>query len=162
VSVRVSVVALTAFVLAGLLDGDALAKKAKSRFTATVNGKRLKARRPILAIYSTASFSVNGASKPKRGLVRTLTANCGPLDIKAVPLPTTVAGCFGSYTEAGSRRLPFRQWTGTGIDVTVESLEGGRITGTLRGTLVTGTQPADPPTAVEGGSFSIFLTDTGF
>ncbi len=153
--------ALGAVMLAGLVSGDASARRAKTRLVATVNGKRLKGSRPVIALYSTASFSVNAAAKPKRGIVRTVTANCGPVNIKTVALPITVTGCYGSYTEAPSRHGTFRQWTGTGIEVTVESFDGTRIVGTFQGTLVIPTHAGDPPATVERGSFSIALTDTG-
>jgi hypothetical protein len=156
------IMVLGAVVLTSPWLGDALAKKPTSRFVATVNGKRLKGKRPIIALYSTASFSVNAAAKPKRGLVRTVTANCGPVNIKAVPLPTTLTACYGSYTEAG-RKGVFREWTGAGVDVTVESLDGDRIVGTLRGTLAT-PDPGNagaPPATIEGGTFSMVITDVG-
>ena len=132
-------------------------KRQKPRMIAIVNGKRLKSVGPV-AYYTPASFSINAASKPRRGLVRTVTANCGPIDIKAVAIPIAIPGCYGTYTEAGSRHGRFRQWTGTSMEVTVDSFDGTRIVGTFQGTLDGPTQAGDPPATVAHGTYSIALT----
>jgi len=160
---RSLVVTLAAVVLAGPLLQNAVAKKPTPRLSATVNGKRLKSlKRATIGLYSTASFSVNGATKPRRGLVRSITVNCGPVNIKTVALPTTLTDCFGAYTEAGRTAAAFKQWTSGGMELTVESLDGGRIVGTFRGAIQpSGANPGDPPASVEGGRFSLVLKDTG-
>ena len=157
------VVALGAVLLAGPLVGDAFAKKPKSRLSATVNGKRLKSsKRAVMGLYATASFSVNSATRLRHGLVRSITVNCGPVDIKAVALPITLTACFGAYTEAPRHTAGFKQWLSNGIDLTVESFDGSRVVGTFRGALApTSANASDPPASVEDGSFSLVLTDTG-
>ena len=155
------VMAVSVAALLGSPSADALAKrkpKPKTRMVAMVNGKLLKGKRPIIAVYASTSFSINAASRPKRRIVRTVTANCLG-DVKAVALPTTFTSCYGTYTEAGSR-APARDWSGT-MEVTVESFDGTRIVGTFRGTLALATPAGEPPATVENGSFSIALTDIG-
>ena len=86
----------------------AFAKKAKSRLLAVVDGKRYKSsKRALIGVYATTSFSVNGASRKRHGIVRSITVNCGPVDIKTVVLPVTLT-CFGFYTEAGKTSSPSR------------------------------------------------------
>jgi hypothetical protein len=157
------VMTLAAVVLAGPLIEDAVAKRPKSHLSATVNGKRLKSsKRGIMGLYATSSFSVNGATKPRRGRVRSITVNCGPVNIKTVALPITLTDCFGAYTEAGRKAADFKQWTSGGMELTVESLDGDRIVGTFRGAIqASGANPGDPPASVEGGTFSLVLTGTG-
>lgn len=151
---------LGAVVLAGPLIGDAVAKKPKARFSAMVDGKRRKAlKRAIFFIYSTTSFSVNGATKLRRGVSRTITANCLG-DLRALVLPATL-GCYGTYTEAG--RTGAKDWArNNGMEVTLESFDGSRVVGTFRGALDPGPSHAsDLPVTIEGGSCSIILTDVG-
>lgn len=153
------VMMLAAVLLAGPLVNDAHARK-KARLSATVNGKRLKSlKRAVIGLYAATSFSVNGATRPRRGLVRSLTVNCGPVDLRAVTIPITLTGCYGAYTEAGT--VPFKQWVGTAVELTVDSFEGSRLVGRFRGTLDIPGTPGDPPATVEDGSFSLVFTDTG-
>lgn len=157
------VMVLGAVLLAGPLIGDAFARKPKPLLSATVNDKRLKSsKRGIVGLYATTSFSVNGATKVKRGLVRSITVNCGPVNIKAVPLPNTLTSCYGAYSESRSKGGPaFKQWTGTAVELAVDSFDGSRIVGRFRGTLDIPQDPGDPPAAVEDGTFSLVFIDTG-
>jgi hypothetical protein len=156
------VVVLSAVALAGPMLGDARAKKPKPRFTARVNGKPLKAlKRAVTLVYSTTSFSLAGPTKPqpRRGLSRTITASCLG-NLKTLALPATLS-CYGTYTEAG--RHGAKDWVSNGMEVTIQSLDAtNRVVGAFRGTLPATTAHAgDPPVAIEGGSFSIVLTDIG-
>jgi len=157
--------ALSAVLLIGPLAHEGYAKQGpKSFFKAAVNGKRLKAsKRNLLGVLAGVSFSVSGATKPRRGLVRTVTVNCGPVDLRTVPPSTTLAGCFGSYTEAGSRTTSFRQWTGSAMELTVDSFDGSRLNGSFRGVLAdpSTANPSDASASVEEGTFSIALLDLG-
>lgn len=154
--------ALGAVLLAGPLVHDGYAKKPKSFCKAFVNGKRLKAakRGGLIGSLTSTGFSVAGATKPKRGLVRTVTVTCGLVNLRAVPLGTTLSGCFGSYTEAGSG---FREWTGPGMELTVEAFDGSRLNGRFRGVLVDAStaNPTDASAFVEDGTFSMTLRDLG-
>jgi len=156
--------ALSAVLLIGPLAHEGYAKRGpKSFFKAVVNGKRLKAsKRGLLGVLAGVSFSVSGATKPRRGLVRTVTVNCGPVDLRTVPPSTTLTGCFGSYTEAGSR-TSFRQWTGSAMELTVDSFDGSRLIGSFRGVLAdpSTANPSDASASVEEGTFSIVLLDLG-
>jgi hypothetical protein len=154
--------ALVVILLAGAAVDDALAKKPKSRLSAFVNSKKLKAsKRGLTGVYATTSFSIGGASKPKRRLVRSVTATCGAVDIKTATLPVTLS-CFGSYTEAG-KSSAFRQWTGLDMTVIVDSRDGNRIGGSFAGVLTdpSSANPTDASATVEGGSFSMVLIDIG-
>jgi hypothetical protein len=141
---------------------EGFAKRPRSTLKATVDGKRFKAsKRGLIALYATASFSLNASTKLKRKVVRSINVNCGPVNVKTLTLPATVTACYGAYTEAPSHGS-LRQWTGIGIDVTVESVEGGRIVGTFGGMLDQASpNTGDPPVTLEGGRFSLVLTDTG-
>jgi hypothetical protein len=154
---------LGAIVLAGSAIGDGWAKTPKVRFSATVNGKRMKAlKRATFLTLASTSFSVIGQSKPRKGVSRAITALCGPgVDLRSLALPATLA-CYGSYVEA--RRKGSKEWVRpNGIEVTVESFDGSRAEGTFRGTLDTTVAHAgDPPVAIEEGRFSVIARDTGF
>jgi hypothetical protein len=153
-------------ILAGPLVQESAAKKGSQSFLkALVNGKKLKgSKRQLFGYLATTSFSVAGGTKFKRGLGRSVFVGCGPVDLRTVPPGTTLTGCYGAYTESdktGTRA----EWTGPGIDLTVESFDGIWLRGSLRGVLVTPStaNPSDaPPSAsVEGGTFSIVLLDLG-
>jgi hypothetical protein len=156
--------ALSAVLAAGPLVHEGYAKRGpKSFFKAVVNGNRLKAsKRGLLGALAGSSFSVAGATKPRRGVVRTVTVNCGPVDLPSVPPSTTLTGCFGSYTEKGTRES-FRQWTSSAMELTVGSFDGSRLTGSFRGALADAStaNPSDAVTSIEEGTFSLVLTDLG-
>ncbi|MFN8546120.1 MAG: hypothetical protein U0807_18215 [Candidatus Binatia bacterium] len=145
--------------LAGPLVRDGFAKKAKSRLSATVDGKRLKASpRALVALSSSGSFSVNGQTKVQKGLSRAVTVNClGNLGVLALPATLT---CYGTYTE--SRKHGSKSWQSNGMELTVESFDGSRTVGTFRGTLDPASAHAsDPPVSIEHGSFSLVVTSVG-
>lgn len=153
------VVASSAIILAGPLVEAAVAKRPRARLSATVDGKRLKSmKRVALGAVATTSFSVNGQTKPRRGRSRSITVLCGPVNIRLAVLPTTLTGCYGTYLET----QPFKQWDSNSMELTVESLDGTHTVGTFRGTIQPSlSNPSEPPVSIEGGSFSIFLLDTG-
>jgi hypothetical protein len=158
--------ALAAVLLAGPPVPDGYAKRTKSFLRTVVDGKRLKAsKRGIQGYLAGASFTVSGVAKRKRGIFRTVTVTCGPVDLTAVPPAITLTGCFGTYTEQGSKTGSFRQWSGTGVELTVDSFDGDRLIGTFRGVLVDAStaNPSDASATVgvEGGSFSISLVNLG-
>ena len=138
----------------------AFAKKAKSSFSAQVDGKRLKAsRRGSQGIYATTSFSVAGQTGVRHGLSRTVTAACLG-NLKTLVLPAAL-DCYGSYIEA--RRHGSKEWSRpSGLQVAIESFDGTRVVGTLQGALdPTAPHASDPPVTVLGGRFSIILRDAG-
>jgi hypothetical protein len=149
-------VALGAVVLVGPAIDDAAAKKAKIRFTAQVDGKPLKgAKRQVVFINAGTSFSVTGQTKVRRGAHRALTAACSG-NLASLALPATL-DCYGDYGEYS--RTGLKSWTGLqivngyGLQVTIESFDGSRVVGMLRGTLAS-TTSSDPPVTIENGSFS--------
>ena len=160
VQTRLLGVALGALVLAGLRVDDALAKKPKASFVATVNSKRLQgSQQGITALYATTSFSVNGATKPRKGITRTVTVNCLG-NLGALSLPATM-DCYGTYTEA--KKHGAKSWQrNNGMSLTIESFDGSRVVGTFHGMLDPApAQPTDPVVVIERGTFSIVVTQIG-
>jgi hypothetical protein len=157
-------IALGALVLAGPTLESAVAKKQKARLSARVDGKRFKGmKRATIFLYATTSFSVNSQTRVKRGVSRAITVNCGPIDLKAVTVPTPVLQCFGVYQEnvvrgAGGQKT----WTTQAMELTVEFFDGTRAAGTFRGTVPASlSNPDEPPVTIEEGSFSAFVRDVG-
>jgi hypothetical protein len=102
---------------------------------------------------------VNGQTRVRRGLSRAVTANC--LGNLKTPMLPAVVSCYGSYTEA--RRTGAKEWSrNESILVTIDSLVDNRAVGKFSGALDPGPSHAsDAPVTVEGGTFSIVLTETG-
>ena len=154
---------LSALLLASPLVRDTEAKKPKTFFKAVVDGKKLKGsklgRGGSLA---STSFSVYGATKPKRGVVRTLFINCGPVDLRTVT-PGTTLTCYGDLTHAGGRASDYRQWSGTAVELTVDAFDGSRVSGGFRGVLEipSSGNPTADPAVVEDGTFSVILLNLG-
>jgi hypothetical protein len=155
--------ALGALLLAAPPVRDAEAKKPRTFFKALVDGKKFKgAKRTRGGAFASTSFSVYGATKPKRGVVRTIQIVCGPVDLRTVA-PGTTLTCYADLTHAGGRASDYRQWSGTAVSVTVDAFDGGRASGSFQGLLeVPGSaNPTPAPAVVEGGIFSLPLTDLG-
>jgi hypothetical protein len=158
--------ALAAVLLAGPPLPDGHAKRSKSFLRTVADGRRLKAsKRGIQGYLAGLGFTVSGESKHRHGVYRTVTVTCGPVDLATVPPATTLTGCFGSYTVQGSRASSFRQWTGAGLELTVDSFDGDRLIGTFRGVLADAST-ANPieesaPATIEEGTFSISLFNLG-
>jgi len=167
VSVRRSawlVTALAAILAAGPLVDAAFAKKQKAGFSAVVAGKRLRsAKRAIVGLYTTTSFSVNVQTRVRRGVSRALSINCLGTDLKIITPPAPIPQCFGFYTETRVRRGGgLKQWTSAGMEPTGTSFDGTKLEGTFRGVIGPSTSnPTEPPVTVEGGSFTVFVRDLG-
>lgn len=161
---RLVVAALAAALLAGPLLGPALAKKQKARVTALVDGKKLKGQKTAtIILYATTSFSVNTQTKPKKGVSRALTVNCGPgVDLRAIPVPSQPLSCFGIYQINRLRGGGQQTWIGPTqtMELVVESIVYTRVTGTFRGTIPS-TDPAVPPVSIEDGRFTAFIRTVG-
>lgn len=165
--------ALGAALAVGLAPDEAAAKrKRKERLTATIDGKRFRAR-DFNTSAPGASPIVIGGTKPRVGtVVRSLEVVC------VVPLPELVFPvtpippdeCTISYFDfryGGAQGGTTRRFLGTNdtgaVRVTLESFDGKRLTGTFQGTL----GPVDAsempiegsPVTVENGTFSAVLDD---
>ena len=155
--------ALGALLLAAPLVRDTEAKKPKTFFKALVDGKKFKGSKLQRggALAST-SFSVYGATKPKRGVVRTIQIVCGPVDLRTVA-PGTTLTCYADLTHAGGRASDYRQWSGTAVSLTVDAFDGSRVSGSFHGVLEvpSSANPTPAPAVVEDGTFSSPLTDFG-
>jgi hypothetical protein len=152
---------LAAIIVTGPTVGDALAKQQKARFSALVAGKRLKVKRAIFGTYVSTGFGVIAQAPPRRRVARALSIDCLG-DIKTIPLPAVVPQCLGTYTEKKLRGGGLKQWTSLGMEVTVGFFDGSKLVGTFRGVIQPSTSnPTDPPVAVEGGSFTVFVRSLG-
>ena len=162
---RQLVVALSAvLVLLAGLDYGIAKSKPKSAMALTFNRKVLKSvRRAILGQYSTAIFTVGGSTRVSRRKYTGFAISCAPVNLQTVTLPATFTDCGASVIQTDLRHPAQNQtWTSFGtVAVTVQSYTGGRAIGTFRGTIDSATTPSEPPATVEGGSFSVLLTNSG-
>lgn len=162
------VVVVGAVILAAPMIDDAVARKQRSRFSAMVDGKRLKGwKRATFATYATTGFGVIASARPRRGVVRSLSVDCVGVDLRTITLPvfwpdfSSMPECFGFYLETRLRG-GLKQWTSAGMEVTVDSFDGTRVVGTFRGIIQPSTSnPSEPAVTVEGGRFSVFVRDAG-
>jgi hypothetical protein len=157
-------VALGALVLAGPMVESTVAMRRKPRFSALVDGKRFKAlRRAVSFIYTTTTFSAAGQTRVKRGVSRFISVNCGAIDLRATAVPTPALSCYGTYQEnvvrgAGGQKT----WISEGMELTVDSFDGTRVTGTFRGVIQpSASNPSEPPVTIEQGTFSAVIRDLG-
>jgi hypothetical protein len=129
-----------------------------------VDGKRFKAlKRAIFFTYTTTGFSIVGQTRVKRGVSRSISVNCGSVDLQTTPIPSPALPCLGIYQETIVRRGGgLRNWTSYGTELTIESFDGSRVTGTFRGVITPSTSnPEEPPVTIEQGSFSAAFRDFG-
>jgi hypothetical protein len=147
---RCIVVAVTALALGGIVSVEtALAKK--SKIIATVNGKRVK----FKGRYASTSTSDNGTitlgSKPGR-VIRTLGFGCAVnLFRQTFPVTPPAEFCNGSYQETRNRGSSINGWLAIqGVNVTYESFNGTRATGSFSVTLEALTPSDLPPATIEG------------
>ena len=143
--------------------GFPVGQKPKTFFKVVIDGKKHKGSEVGRGgSVASTSFSVYGAAKPKRGIVRTLQIVCGPADLRTVP-PGTPLTCYGDLTQAGGRTGSYRNWTGLGVDVTVDAFDGRRVSGSFRGIMVNASSanPTPDPAAIENGTFSLDLLNLG-
>ncbi len=158
--VRWSVVAALAVVLGGGLAGDAFAGKKK--IAARINGKGFKVPGKFTVGAITGGGIIIAGAKPVRPgrLFKELTLSCVVGDLATATLPLTVT-CGGAYLETKLAVNPVaKAWVSEqGIQMTIQSFSGIRLTGTFSGAFETpGSQnPADPPAQVQNGKVSVDL-----
>lgn len=131
--------------------------KPKLLYSVRVNGMALRLyRRVLIAQYNPVLVTISGTLKPSsRKVSRALAVSC-LIDVKTAVLPTTL-DCSGSFVEQHTRDPgQSKTWSSLGIQTTIESFDGSRLTGTFRGTLdpIVG---ASGPASVENGKFSVVL-----
>lgn len=157
---RLLAVAMAAGWLAGPLVEPGLAKKPQARVTARIDGKKFKGQKiGTVVLYAPTSFSVNTQTRPKRGISRALTVNCGPgIDLLALALPSPTLPCFGIYQINRLRGGGQQTWIGptATMELVVESLVDTRVTGTFRGAIPS-SDPDTPPVTIEEGRFTAFI-----
>lgn len=145
--------AVTAAALVAVMPvGMAFAKK--NKVTATVNGKKLKAK----GVRAPASYNDNGttilATKGRR-LIRTLGVGCAinPLRETTFPLTPPPEVCSANYTETRVRgaNVTISGWLAVqGANVTFETFDGRRLTGRFSVVLDPVVPNGAPPATMEG------------
>ena len=144
---------------------DAAARRRGERVTATVNGKHIKwgaKKIGILPIPGAVSF----VAVPKRPhlhqLIRGLSFSC-IIDLTTSTFPVTPVSpqiCTIGYSQLRyGLNQNLEMWGATNFDnsiqVTFDSFDGRRVTGTFRGTLAAEIPATNPPAMVENGTFAI-------
>jgi hypothetical protein len=151
------VVAAIVVALVGVAPAEpAFAKK--NKIIGTVNGRKLKAKgRRALVTYSD-NGTIILASKGRRFL-RTLGFGCAinPLRQATFPLTPPPEVCTGNYTETRVRgaNVTIDGWLKTtGVNVTFDTFDGRRLTGSFSGVLDAVPPNGALPAAIEG-TFSV-------
>lgn len=155
---------LVGTLVVGPLVTEVSARKRKPRFVALVDGKRFKStKRAAILLYAPTGFSVNGQTRVKRGVSRFISVSCLGVDLMIDPMTNVVLPCLGIYQEnivrgGGGQRT----WLSEGMELTIESIDGSRVTGSFRGIIQPDTSnPSEPAVAIEGGAFSEVLPSLG-
>lgn len=132
--------------------------------TARVDGRKFKGQKAgTIILYATTSFSVNTQTKPKRGVSRALTVNCGPgIDLRALAVPSPPLSCFGIYQINSLRGGGQQTWIGPTqtMELIVESIADTLVTGTFRGSIPSN-EPGVAPVSIDDGRFAVFIRDVG-
>ena len=159
---RVVVVMVVATLVGVAAPGTASAKK--NRVIASFNGKRHRWKgRFVVANTNQTIGTVIAAANGARpgGLVRALGFGCGAVYLPTATLPVTPPSdfCTANYTEERVSRHPAAKgWLALqSIQVTYESFDGTRVTGTFAGVL--DPVPGNPlPAVTIQGSFDTTVT----
>jgi hypothetical protein len=147
------IAALAAALVAAVSEGTALAKK--NLIVATVNGKRYKWKGRYVVTGLSGVGTITAAAKPARpgGVVRGIGFGC-PVDLRNETLPLTPPAeyCSATYTEQTVSRTPVaRAWFATSnVQVTYQTFDGVRMTGTFAGVLEPLTANTSGPVTIEG------------
>ena len=156
---RIVTMIVLAGVLAASVPGPAVAaRKQKNTIVATVNGKPLRWSGRLVPIGDDLSgLTVIGTKPVRPGRVgRTIGLGC-PIYLPSFAVPGVAPQCSGSYleTKAAGRHVSIKSWLATSgqMQVTIESFDGTRVTGTFSGTVQPVGDNLDGPVTVEG-SFS--------
>jgi hypothetical protein len=154
------VVGLSTVALAAPLLDDALALQRKPRFKAQVDGKRFQAlKRTVILTYTPANFAVAGRARVKRGVSRGISVNCLE-DLNTIPVPSAPLFCIGTYAESMRRGAGEQKfWQSLAMELTIQSHDGTRVTGTFRGLLDPIDSNPEQPVTIEEGTFSATVVD---
>ena len=150
-AVRVLLLMVMIFSL-GLASATTASAKKKNSVIATLNGKRFKWKgRFVLASYS-GNGTIIVAAKPGK-VIRTIGFGC-PIypPNETFPLSPPAQYCNANYTETTGRRHPIiKGWLKlSDVQVTYESFDGDRLTGSFSATLDPVPGNDLPPVTVAG------------
>jgi len=154
----VTMIAL-AGVLAASIPGPAVAaRKKKNTIAATVNGKPLRWSGRLVPIGNDLSgLTVIGTKPVRPGRVApTISLGC-PIYLPSFAVPGVAPQCSGTYleTKVRGRQVSIQSWLATSgqMQVTIDSFDGTRVTGTFSGTVQPVGENPGGPVALDG-SFS--------
>ena len=153
----VTMIAL-AGVLAASIPGAAVAARKRNTIAATVNGKPLRWSGRLVPIGDDPNGLTVVGTKPVRPgrVARTIGLGC-PIYLPNFAVPGLAPQCSGSYleTKAAGRHVSIKSWHANSgqMQVTIESFDGTRVTGTFSGTVQPTSETQDGPVTLEG-SFS--------
>src|SRR5581483_4523604 len=138
VRVRVFVLLILAVVVAGPVRNAAAGKGDK--VTATANGRRVRLKgAPVCDGATQGGFSIVASPKVRRlgQVIRGVAIAC-PVDLANSIFPVSPPFCSVSYTETHVKRVPtIASWGASvpAVQVTVDSYDGTRMSGTFSGAL---------------------------
>jgi hypothetical protein len=144
---------------------DAAARRRGERVTATVNGKHIKwgAKKLTVPLVPGAVNFVAVVRRPHlHQVIRGLSFSC-IIDLTTSTFPVTPVFpqiCVLGYIQGRfDLHQNYEMWGATSADnsveVTFDSFDGRRLTGTFRGTLAAEIPTTNPPATVENGTFAI-------
>ena len=152
---------LAAMVLGFLLVTPAGAAK-KPHLSARIHGHPLKSGGKRLQVESFSTvFEIVASTKNVR-FNRAMGIACVAFDLASMPLPATLSQCNGTYQETriGRRGASAKVWSGTGMQITVESFDGSTARGTFGGAFEVSGQ-GDGPAVIQNGKFNAVVTTVG-
>jgi hypothetical protein len=161
---RVAVVTLlvTGLVMGGIGSGVAEAKaKKKAVVQVFVDGKKFKnsKRNPPAATYQTLTGLFTVIAGSQKGGLRSVSIKSlnfsSQVDLSV--LPVTVPAFTALYSDNTYKGLlpgPPKSWAGDGLNITIESFDGSRISGKFEGSLPPGDN-VTAPASFTGGKFNL-------
>jgi hypothetical protein len=163
-SARLVGLVLASCLVTGGLAREARAAKGGSFVSARIGGKRFRSTSPRLTFgqYGNLTLLLFGSTAGRAARrVRSVGFGCVPIDLTAVTLPFTCDG-NGNYQDVRiGRRASAKAWgTISGLRVTIEGYDGGRIRGVFSGAFDFGNENGAtplPPITVEEGRFDLKL-----
>jgi hypothetical protein len=137
--------------------------KPKASLSAVVNGRHVKSGKKLITSRGDATsgiFAIGGAQGVHYGrTARVLGVGCA-IALSATTFPADGMFCTLTYSEVKLSRsgLSTKGWSAVeGVQVTVTSFDGTRITGTFAGTMEPSLGTAEGPDTLTDGKFDVPL-----
>ena len=160
---RIALTALAALLVSGTFGGEATTA-GEPPFSAQINGRVFRATaKNAQALFFKVKHEdvVKLLAHTRRGdFHRAVSFFCPALNLATATLPVTLSSCSGVYQERRISPHPsVKGWaTYDGLEITVESFDGGRIKGTFSGAFEIPGQAGDPSAVPVGkGQFNLAL-----